>query len=198
MASSLSVGPDVLLSLAVGLGLASAAGLRVFVPVLAAAVAGARGLLPLDPSFWWLTSTPALLALGTATVLEIAAYYVPWVDHALDVVATPVAVLAGMVLTASVAVDVPPLLKWAAVLIGGGAAGLTQGASVVARIKSAALTGGLANPLVSTAELAGALVVTALAVFVPVVALGLVLVALILMARRIGRLAFGRRAAPPR
>ena len=183
---------DAALSVAVGLGLASAAGLRVFVPLLAAAVAGARGMLPLDPAFWWVTSTPALVALSTATVIEIVAYYIPWVDHVLDVVATPAAVLAGMVVTASVAIDVPPLVKWAAVLIGGGAAGLTQGASVLARLKSAALTGGLANPLVATLEVGGAALLTGLALLTPILALAIAGVAVVLVVRRAGCFVFGR------
>lgn len=195
MGSALSPWLETALSLAVGLGLASAAGLRVFVPLLVAAIAGARGVLPIDPAFWWVTSTPALLALGTATVIEIGAYYLPWVDHALDAVATPAAVLAGMVVTASVAVDVPPLLKWAAVLIGGGAAGLAQGASVLTRLKSTALTGGLGNPIVATLELIGAVGVALLAVFVPLLAVSLVVMALGFVARRAGRLLFGRRAS---
>jgi len=146
-----------LVSVAVGLGLAAACGFRVFVPLLIASLAAHFGRLPLANGFDWLASVPALVALGTATVLEVGAYYVPWLDHALDVVATPTAVLAGMLAAASVVTDLPPLLKWSTVIIGGGgAAGLIQGASVLLRLKSGALTGGLANPLVSTAELAGA------------------------------------------
>ena len=76
-------------------------------------------------------------AFGTATLLEIAAYYIPWFDHLLDTIATPAAVVAGMVASASVMVDLPPVLKWGVALIGGGgAAGLLQGATVLLRLKS--------------------------------------------------------------
>ena len=59
-----------LLSLGVGLGLASAAGLRVFVPLLLLGIAASLGWLPLTSGFEWLTSGPALTALAVATILE--------------------------------------------------------------------------------------------------------------------------------
>jgi hypothetical protein len=185
------------LSVAAGLGLAAACGFRVFVPLLIASAAARLGQLPLAPGFAWLGTLPALLALGTATMLEVTAYYIPWLDHALDAVATPAAVLAGMLATASVVTELPPLLKWSVAIIGGGgAAGLIQGASVLLRLKSTALTGGLANPVVSTAELAGAAGTALLAVLVPLIGLALVLALLFVAFRATGRLIFGRRPSP--
>jgi len=186
---------DALLAIAVGLGLAAASGLRVFLPLFVLGVAAASGTVPLAEGWQWVGSQPALIGLGTAMVLEIAAYYVPWVDHALDVVATPAAVIAGMVASASVLVDLPPLVKWAIVIIGGGGiAGLTQGASVLARLKSTTLTGGLGNPLVASVELVGALVVALLAVLLPIVGLLVALFTLGWLLRRAWR---RRRAATP-
>ncbi|MCU0634449.1 MAG: DUF4126 domain-containing protein [Gemmatimonadaceae bacterium] len=193
----LPVGADGALGIAIGLGLAAAAGLRVFVPLVALAIAGKAGVLTLSPGFAWLATTPALIALGTACALEIGGYYIPWVDHLLDVVATPAALIAGMVATASVVTDLPPMVKWAVVLIGGGAAGLTQGASVLTRLKSTATTGGVANPLVATVELVGAVATSALAILVPIVAIVVCIVACVWAFRRAGRLLFGRlRRAP--
>ncbi|MEN9508413.1 MAG: hypothetical protein RLZZ621_976, partial [Gemmatimonadota bacterium] len=146
-------GMEAVVGIAVGLGLAAAAGFRIFVPLLIAAVAAKWGALPLAPEFAWLATTPALAALASATVLEIGAYAVPWLDQLLDVVATPAAMLAGMLAAASVVVDLPPVLKWSAVLLAGGAAGMTQGATVLTRLKSTTLTGGTANPVVATLEL---------------------------------------------
>jgi hypothetical protein len=189
---------DAVVSIAAGLGLAAACGFRVFVPLLIASVAARMGHLPLASGFEWLGSWPALLGFGAATLLEIGAYYIPWLDHALDTVATPAAVLAGMLASASVLTDLPPLLKWTVTLIGGGGlAGLIQGASVLLRLKSAALTGGLANPLVSTGELVGAAVTALLAVVIPVVCLVAVVVLIVLAFRASGRLMFGRGTAPP-
>jgi hypothetical protein len=186
---------DALLGVAIGLGLAAAAGFRVFVPLLVASIAAKTGMLELSPGFVWLATTPAIAALAIATLLEIGAYAVPWIDQLLDVIATPTALVAGMLAAASVVVDLPPLVKWTVVLMAGGAAGITQGASVLTRFKSTTLTGGMGNPVVSTMELVGAVVASILAVFLPLVALLAVLMLLVMITRKVGRIAFGRRAA---
>lgn len=190
---------DHLLGIAAGLGLAAACGFRVFVPLLALGLGARFAHLPVTDGFAWVSATPALLALGTATLLEIVAYYVPWLDHALDALATPAAVVAGVLASASVGVDLPPALRWAIALIGGGGlAGLAQGASVLLRAKSGLMTGGLANPVVATGELAAAGTLSLLALLVPVVALALVVLVLLLVFRWAGRLVFGRRGAEVR
>lgn len=186
-----------LLSVAVGLGLAAACGFRVFVPLLVASVAGYTGRLPLAGGFEWVGSLPALVAFATATALEIGAYYVPWLDHALDAVATPAALVAGILASAAVITDLPPLLKWGAALVGGGGvAGLIQGTSVLFRLKSTTLTGGVANPVVATAELIGATGTALLAIFLPLLCLAAVIGLIILAFRATGRLLFGRRGEP--
>jgi hypothetical protein len=193
--TGLEPGPA-LLSLAIGLGLAAACGFRVFVPLLMASVAARVGHLPLAAGFGWLASLPALIALATATVLEVGAYYIPWLDHALDTIATPTAVLAGILASASVVTQLPPILKWSAAIIGGGgAAGLIQGASVLFRLKSSVLTGGLGNPVVSTAELVGAIGTALLALVWPLVCLVIVVALVIIAFRATGHLLFGRHPA---
>ena len=118
---------DVLVSIALGIGLAAAVGFRVFLPLLVVSIAGYSGYLPLSDSFSWLATLPALLMLGVAAILEIAAYYIPGVDNLLDTIATPAALVAGTVVAAAVMADLPPLVKWTtAVIAGGGAAGITQ------------------------------------------------------------------------
>jgi len=190
-------GLSALVSVGIGLGLAAACGFRVFVPLLVASGAAYFGQLPLAGGFEWLGTLPALLALGTAAVLEVGAYYVPWIDHALDVVATPAAVLAGILASASVLTDLPPILKWAVTIVGGGgAAGLLQGASVLLRLKSTTLTGGMGNPAVSTAELLGAILTALLAILVPLVCLAAVVALVILAFRATGHILFGRRSSP--
>lgn len=185
-----------LLSIAIGLGLAAACGFRVFVPLLIAGLAAQGGRLPLAPGFDWLASTPALIALGTATVLEIGAYYFPWLDHILDLVATPAAVIAGMLAAGSVITDLPPLLKWSVVLIGGGGmAGLVQAATVFLRLKSTAVTGGAANPGVATAEVLGAGITAWIAILLPIVALVLVVVLGYFGVMAVRRIVRGKRAA---
>jgi hypothetical protein len=185
-----------LLSVALGIALAAAAGLRVFVPLFALGVAARAGYVPLADGFEWLASAPALIVLGTATLVEIVAYYVPYLDHLLDIIASPSAVLAGIVATAAVLTDMPPVVKWTvAIIAGGGAAGLVQGASVAARIGSTATTGGLGNILLSSLETFGAVGTVILAIALPLLALLVVVVMLAFAAALLLRLA--RRRRPP-
>ncbi len=191
-----SLGP--LLGIALGIGLAAATGFRIFIPLLIAGLAARFEVVPLGESFLWLASTPALVTLGTAAVAEVLAYYIPGVDHALDLIAGPAAVAAGIVASAAVMTDVPPAVMWpVAVIAGGGAAGLTKGSTALLRAKSGVATGGLANPVVSTVETIGATGIALLAVVVPLLCLLAVIALLWWATRKAGRLLFARRAAPP-
>lgn len=185
---------ELLLSVALGVGLAAATGFRVFIPLLVAGLAARAGWVPLIDSFAWLQSTPALVALSTAAVLEILAFYIPGVDHLLDVIAGPLAVVAGIIVSASVMVDLPPEVRWpVAVIAGGGIAGLTKAATAVIRAKSAVVTGGLANPVVSTVETAGAATVSILAIIAPLLCLACAIAISVWGLRRLRRWRAGRR-----
>ncbi len=163
-------------------------GLRVFAPLLVVAVAAWLGKVELVPAFDWLGTAPAVLALTVAAVAEIAAYYIPGVDHLLDTLTTPLALVAGTLLVAAPLWDAPPLLKWSvAVIAGGGAAGLTQGLTTLLRAKSTLATGGLGNPVIATGESGGSLLLAALAVFVPLLAVALALIALFVALRFVRR-----------
>jgi hypothetical protein len=187
-----------LIGIALGIGLAAATGFRIFIPLLIAGLAARFDVLPLGDSFQWLESTPALLMLGTAAVAETLAYYIPGVDHVLDVVASPATLAAGVVASASVMTDIPPAVMWpVAVIAGGGAAGLTKGSTALLRAKSGVMTGGLANPVVSTVETVGATGLAVLAIAVPLLCLAAVVALLYWATRRAGRLLFGRRSTPP-
>lgn len=183
-----------LLGVALGIGLAAAAGFRIFLPLLIAGLAARFGYLPLGEGFQWLASPTALFTLGTAAVFETLAYYIPGIDHLLDVIASPATLVAGAVASAAVMVDVPPAIMWpVAIIAGGGVAGLTKGSTALLRAKSGALTGGLANPVVSTVETLGAAGLTLFAIVLPVITL-IALIALLYWAtRKAGRLLFGRR-----
>ena len=175
---------DLLTALIVGIGLSAACGFRVFVPLLGASIAAHAGYLQLSPDFAWLGSQPALIALALATGLEIAAYSVPVVDHIMDTVAAPVAVIAGTLLMASLLGDLSPFLKWSlAVIAGGGSAGLVQAGSVLARGVTALMTGGMGNLAVALLELAGAVAMTLLALFAPFIGVAGLLLGLVLMVR---------------
>jgi len=180
---------DIALSIALGIGLAAAVGFRVFLPLLVASVAAHTGHLQLSDSFAWLGSLSAMTMLAVAAIVEILAYYIPAVDNLLDTITTPVALIAGTLVSAAVMVDLPPIVKWTtAIIAGGGAAGLTQGVTALLRAKSTALTGGLGNPVIATAELGGALLLSALALIAPLIALAAVAAFLWLAVRTVRRL----------
>jgi hypothetical protein len=169
---------EILLSVCMGLGLAAACGFRVFVPLLGLSIAALSGYLELNENFAWAGTWPALACFLTATVLEIGAYYIPWLDNLLDSITTPAAVIAGTVVTASVLTDMPPLARWSLALIaGGGTAGLIQTATVALRGTSSATTAGTGNWIVATVELVAAIFSTVLSIVLPV--LGLLLVVLL-------------------
>ncbi len=181
---------DILLSVGLGVGLAAATGFRLFLPMLVMSIANYTGHLPLGESFAWLGTPAAMIMLAVAAGAEVLAYYVPVVDNLLDAVATPAALVAGTLVSAAVMVDLPPVVKWtAAIIAGGGAAGLTQGVTALLRANSTALTGGLGNPVISTAEAGGALLVSLLALAAPVVAILIVVLFIWLALRLVRRLA---------
>jgi hypothetical protein len=166
-----------LLSVCLGLGLAAACGFRVFVPLLVISVAAFTGQLELSPKFEWLASAPALITFAVATLLEIAAYYLPVVDNFLDTVASPAAVVAGVVASASVITGMDPYLKWTlAVIAGGGLAGAVQFLTTGSRGLSTLTTAGFGNPIVSSLEAGGSIVTSLLSLVAPVLALFLILV----------------------
>ncbi len=175
-----------LISIAVGVGLSAACGFRVFVPLLMMSGASMLGYLELAEQFAWMGTMPALIGFGTATGVEVLAYYVPWLDNALDAIASPAAVGAGVLASASVLGDLPPFAQWTlAVIAGGGSAGLVQGGTVVTRGASSAGTGGLGNFLVSTGEAIASVVTTLLAIVAPFVALAAVIMVIVLAVRRL-------------
>lgn len=179
---------DTLLSICIGIGLSAACGFRVFVPPLVMSIASLFGHLTLSPSFEWMGSYPALVVFAVATGIEIAAYYIPWVDNLLDTIATPMAIAAGTFVTASVIPEGDPMLQWTVALIaGGGAAGTIQAFTGIGRLASTMMTGGLGNPLISTIESGGSIILSGLAIAVPVFAVCLVAVLLVFTLSKLGR-----------
>jgi hypothetical protein len=186
-----------ILSVVLGIGLAAACGFRVFVPFLVVGIAARAGHLTLGPSFAWLASTPALVALALATVLEIGGYYIPWLDHLLDVIATPAAVVAGAVMTASVVTGLDPMTRWILALIaGGGIAATVQALTVGVRKMSLVTTGGIGNPVVATGELLGSIVLSVVAIALPLLAFAMIAWGLFFGVRFVLRRAAGSSGGP--
>lgn len=179
---------DTLLSVCIGIGLSAACGFRIFVPPLVMSMAALFGHLKLSPNFEWMGTYPALIAFAVATCIEIAAYYIPFVDHLLDTISTPMAIAAGTIVTASLIPDADPMLQWTVALIaGGGSAGTIQAFTGIARLASTLTTGGLGNGLISTLEAGGSIILSGLAIATPVVAVCLVAMLLVFTLSKLGR-----------
>ncbi len=161
---------ETLLSLCIGIGLSAACGFRVFVPLLVMSIASLMGWFEPMKGFEWLAIPSVCMGLAVATVCEIGAYYIPWVDNALDTIATPAAMVAGTLTTMAVSSgEMSQFASWAAaIIVGGGTATAVQMGTVAVRGLSTATTGGIANPVVSTGEWIGAIVVSVLSLIVPV------------------------------
>jgi hypothetical protein len=176
---------DTITALMAGTGLSAACGFRVFLPFLGLSLAAMNGYVTLAEGFPWLGAWPALVALLSATGIEIAAYYVPVIDHVLDAIAAPVVIVAGILAMAAIAIDMPPVLKWSvAVIAGGGVAGVVQGSTIVARALSSLHLPGPGNYFVATLEWLGAMGATLVALMIPFAALVIVIAILLGMAMR--------------
>ena len=162
---------EIILSLSLGLGLAAACGFRIFIPPLMMGVGSRFDLYDLEGSFIWVGEDWAIAVFAIATLLEIGGYYVPWIDNLLDTVATPAAVIGGIFVTsASLEGDVDPSLQWIlATIAGGSTAGVIQLGTVATRAVSTGVTGGLANPVVSTLEALASIICILLSFFLAIV-----------------------------
>lgn len=176
-----------ILSAFIGIGLAAASGFRVFLPMFAVSLASYMGWIPMSESFEWLAGLPTLITTGIATVVEILAYYIPYVDHLLDTLSVPLATIAGSVMFASQFADIGTFPQWALALIaGGGTAAAISSGFAGTRAASTATTGGLGNSAVATTETAGAGLMTFLAMAAPIIA-GILAIVLVILVFVMGR-----------
>lgn len=183
-------------SVLLGFGLSAATGFRIFVPFFVAGIAAYNHWLILPEGIAWIGTLSAIILFGTATLIEILGYYIPWFDHLLDMVATPAATIAGTLVMSSFVTDIDPLLKWTlAIIAGGGTATLISGGTAALRIASTTVTGGTGNPLVATGEIGGSVVISLLAIFIPVITAIVVSILLIISIRFIVRKIKSRRLA---
>ena len=173
---------ETVISIFLGIGLAASVGFRVFLPLFALSLASYFGVWDLNPDWQWIGSLAAVITLGVATVIEIFAYFIPWVDNLLDSLAVPLAAIAGTAVVVSTVANLDPVVTWSlAIIAGGGTATAIKGASATSRLASTATTGGVANPVVSTIETGTATVVSAASIFAPVIAIILVILILIVI-----------------
>lgn len=167
-----------------GIGLAAATGFRVFLPLFAVSLSSYLGWIPMSDSFEWLAGLPTLIMTGIATVAEILAYYLPFVDNLLDSAAIPLSTIAGSVLFASQFADLGTFPQWAlAIIAGGGTAATISSGFAGLRAASTATTGGTGNFIVGSTETAGAGFMTVVSMLAPVIAfiLSIILIVLIVI-----------------
>ncbi|MBK1894939.1 DUF4126 domain-containing protein [Chryseobacterium paridis] len=178
-----------ILSAFIGIGLSAATGFRVFLPIFAVSLASYLHWIPMSEQFEWLAGLPALITTGIATIAEILAYYIPFVDHLLDTISVPMATVAGSILFASQFADFGTFPQWAlAIIAGGGTAATISSGFAGLRAASTATTGGLGNSVVGTTETAGAGIMSVLAMALPIIAAILAIILVILV------IVFGRKA----
>ncbi|MAR11601.1 MAG: hypothetical protein CL681_16790 [Blastopirellula sp.] len=167
------------LGICVGIGLSASCGFRIFVPMLVMSIAAKAGALTLSAEFAWLESWGAIIGLSVATILEVGAYYIPWLDNALDTVTTPSAAIAGTVTAAACFTEIDPFLQWSLALIaGGGSAGVISTGTTAVRGISTVTTGGFGNFVVATGELLASLFMSLLSI---VFSIGAAILAIILV-----------------
>jgi hypothetical protein len=167
---------ETILSICLGIGLAASVGFRVFLPLFALSLAAYFNIWELNESWSWIGGTAALITFGIATLVEIFAYYIPFIDNVLDTIAMPLATIAGTAVMVSTVSELSPVITWAlAIIAGGGTAAAIKGSVGAARLGSTVSTAGFANPVVSSVETVTSVVMSIVSIFLPILAIILVI-----------------------
>ncbi|MCC7267942.1 MAG: DUF4126 domain-containing protein [Caulobacteraceae bacterium] len=146
---------DLLLGICLALGLSAASGFRVFLPLLAIALADRFGFsgISLGPDFAWASSNMALTALIGATVLEFVADKIPVIDNAIDSVGVFIRPFIGAAVGYAAMQQADPALAPLVAII---ASGITTTPislmKATGRGISTATTAGLSSPVISLSE----------------------------------------------
>lgn len=175
----LNIDYHIISAIALGIALSACCGFRIFIPMLAAAIAAFNNWVVMPPDMAWMGSLPAIICFATAALVEITAYYLPFLDNILDTVATPLAIAAGTVLAASLipTPDNEPMLRWViAFIAGGGGAGVIQASTGLLRLFSTKATLGTGNPVIATGENAAAVTGSVFGFVAPVIVAAILIV----------------------
>jgi hypothetical protein len=183
----------------VGSSLAAAAGLNAWMPLFLLGLAD-RFLPAVElPTGWsWLSSDLALWIVGALLVFEIVADKIPALDSVNDLIQSIIRPAAGGVAfgagasAQTVAIDDPASFfssgSWIPIITGIAIALVVHVVKATARVAANATTGGLAAPVLSTAEDGASFLLAAAAIIIPVLAavllVGLVVTAIVLLRRR--------------
>lgn len=171
-----------------GVALSASSGFRVFIPLLVSNLATRFGWINLTENFDWMASDTATIVFAVATIVEIGAYYIPFLDNLLDTLAIPSSVIAGTLLTSQFIPISDPIMQWGLGLVAGGSvAGTVQGGTSLLRLASTKFTAGIGNSIFSTIENVISTVSSIIAIFIPVLMGILALILFIWIVRRKGR-----------
>jgi Domain of unknown function (DUF4126) len=189
---------SIIISIALGITLSAACGFRVFIPPLALSLAANFGHIHLAPGLHWVGTYPALIVFSTAAIVEALTFCIPGLSHLLDIVAAPIALSAGTLLTAATLDDVNPVFRWTiAIVAGGGSTGIVQGMTSMTRLATGALTGSLASPIVAAMEALSAIILSILALVIPLLAFIIVLIILWWSLKKVKRFINSRKRRAP-
>lgn len=173
---------ETIISICLGIGLAASVGFRVFLPLFVLSLASYFEVWELNASWLWIGSLTAVITFGVATLIEILAYYIPFVDNLLDTIAIPLATIAGTAVMVSTVADLNPVISWGlAIIAGGGTAAAIKSTATASRATSTVSTAGFGNPLISTVETGASLIISIFSIFLPIFAFVLVVLILIVI-----------------
>jgi hypothetical protein len=172
-----------------GLALAATAGLRVFMPFLFLGGLARYAGTPTPDMLNWTATDAGFLLLLIATLVEVLADKIPVVDHVLDVGATFIKPVAGLVLPVALLQDASPMAAWTLGIAAGAPVALGVHATKAGtRAASSATTAGVGNPVVSVLEDLLALLILVFTVLAPVIAAILVVVLIVFVVRALRRM----------
>jgi hypothetical protein len=197
-----------MLELLTGAGLAAAAGLNAYIPLIVMGIAARLDWIQLPGGWTWLENEWVLAIIGLLLVIEIVADKVPAVDSVNDWIQTVVRpasggiVFAGGIGTSTVAVDDPGTFfssgAWMPIVIGIVLALVVHLAKMAVRPIANLGTAGVAAPVLSTAEDGASLLMVVFALVAPVlvlIGLALMVLGFVLLVRAMRRRRRARAAA---
>ena len=180
--------------LMLGVALSAGSGFRIFIPLLTSNLAARFGWVDVSENFAWMASDTATIVLLVATLVEIAAYYIPFIDNLLDTIAMPSSVAAGTILTSQFLEINDPAIQWGlGLLAGGGVAGTVQAGTSLLRFGSTKFTAGLGNGVFSTLENIISSIISLIAVWLPIIMGILALLFVVWIIRKISKLGFKKK-----
>lgn len=197
-----------MLELLTGTGLAVAAGLNAYVPLLVLGLAGRFLDFVELPSAWqWLENEWVLLIIGVLLIIELVADKIPAVDSVNDWIQSIVRPASGGIVfgtgaaTQTAAVTDPAAFfesnAWVPVVTGIVIALVVHSGKMLVRPAANALTAGAAAPALSTGEDIGALLLSLFAILIPILVIVAIVGLVVLVVSIFRRLRRQRRSVAP-